>query len=100
MPRPKPINPFYVLLVLVGIVFCVTASAYGLMTFRATQADATALAADQAHPLWAMMDSYGTWALVGELVVLGICTFGAIGTDEYWAARAAREQNSAREDSA
>ena len=31
----EPVNPFYVLLVLLGIVFLVTACAYGVMAYRA-----------------------------------------------------------------
>ena len=35
MPQPsKVVNPFYVLLVLAGCAFAITASAYGVMTVR------------------------------------------------------------------
>ena len=40
----------------------------------------------------AWMDRHGNTALLAELALLGVCTFGAIGTDEYWQRRAARRQ--------
>ncbi len=85
MPRKKPVNPFYVLLVLVGIAFCVTASAYGLMTYRATHAVASV--SDRGHTLWPLFDEYGAWLLAVELALLTLFTIGAIATDEYGRSR-------------
>ena len=91
MPKKKRINPFYILLVIVGIVFTITATAYGVMTFRASQPITDQTVGDIEHPLWVLVDKYGTWALLAELAVLGICTFAAIGLDQFWSSRDERE---------
>ena len=39
MARKKPINPFYVVLVIVGTAFAITASAYGVTAMRALRTD-------------------------------------------------------------
>ena len=94
-------NPFYALLLVAGISFALTATAYGVMAFRdrnahsAVAVDTAANSAD--HPLMKWMNRHGETALMCELVFLAICTFGAIGTDDYWQRRAAatQRQNSA-----
>jgi len=40
------------------------------------------------HPLMVWMSQHGSTALLGELGILAACTFGAIGTDDYWQRRA------------
>jgi hypothetical protein len=30
------------------------------------------------------MNEHGLWLLVGELTLLALATFAAIGTDDYW----------------
>jgi hypothetical protein len=98
MPRSKKsANPFYVLLVIAGIAFALTATAYGVMAFREARPVAANTPPDagvRRHPLLAWMSEHGETALIAELAVLGVFTFGAIGTDEYWqrrdAARRAR----------
>jgi hypothetical protein len=90
----KSANPFYVLLVLAGLVFAITATAYGVMAFRearpknaAASADAH-LAENGEHPLMTWMNQHGERALLTELALLALCTFAAIGTDSYWQRRA------------
>lgn len=83
----EPINPFYLLLVAVGVVFLITAFAYGTMAWRATQpvrqtAGAMGVQADQKHPLMAFLDRHGIEALSWELAVLGGATVAAIGLDQ------------------
>jgi hypothetical protein len=91
MARKKPINPFYVLLVIVGIAFVLTACAYGVTAFRALRPNrAVAALPPQANSLTTFMDERGEKLLVAELVVLAIATVGAISTDGYWARRAER----------
>jgi hypothetical protein len=95
--KPKePFNPFYALLVLLGVIFFVTASAYGVMAFKAVQAP---VAEDVAtpHPLLVFLDQHGMQLLVVELVLLALATFGAMGTDRYWINRAERRANDARQ---
>ena len=84
-------NPFYVLLVLAGIVFFVTATTYGVMTVKglypeeqiasSVREEAKALG-DSGLMKW--MDKNGFQLLMIELGVLAACTFAAIGTDNYW----------------
>ena len=82
MPEPKPFNPFYAVLVVVGVAFVVTACAYGVMTVRGLDPHA----ADEGG-LVGLMDRHGLSILVAELVLLGVLTVLAIGTDNYWTAR-------------
>jgi H+/Cl- antiporter ClcA len=88
MPQPKPINPFYSVLIVVGIVFAITACAYGVMTVRGLDPRN----ADEGG-LIGVMDDYGIWILVGELLLLGLLTMAAIGTDEYWTRRMEASQS-------
>lgn len=92
MSRKKPSNPFYVLLIVVGCAFAVTACAYFVMTTMARDAT-TWQEADASGPLMTLMDQYGFLLMVVELVVLAILTFAAIATDEYWARKAVSAQD-------
>jgi hypothetical protein len=90
-------NPFYALLVVAGTSFALTATAYGVMAFREARpstANAGQNAAAADHPLMAWMSRHGEAALIGELAFLAVCTFGAIGTDDYWQRRAAKNTGS------
>jgi hypothetical protein len=87
----KSKNPFYVLLVIAGVLFVVTATAYCVMAFR----DARAVAAAHAqappadlHPLDRWMRQNGETALIMELAFLAVFVVGAIATDDYWQRRA------------
>ena len=86
----KSANPFYVLLVPVGIAFVITAMVFYIMTSRITVGDGTPVAE---HPLMSWMDKHGMTLLLSELALLMIATFGAIGTDTYWQRRAARSHD-------
>jgi hypothetical protein len=82
MPQSKPMNPFYVASLPVGIVFAITACAYVVMTIRgsdARQAEATGLIA--------LMEQHGLAILIGEIVILGLLTFAAIASDDFWTRR-------------
>jgi hypothetical protein len=84
----KSANPFYALLVVAGIAFVVTAAAYCVMAYREREAAMAADAPEGEHPLMVWMSQHGSTALLGELGILAACTFGAIGTDDYWQRRA------------
>lgn len=100
----EPVNPFYVLLVLLGVVFVVTTCAYGTMAWRATQpvasyearptsngaAEATAAPSDN-HPLMVLLDKHGIELLGGELLLLALATFGAMGLDSLRTRQAERQ---------
>lgn len=88
MARKKPVNPFYVLLVVVGAAFAVTACAYGVTTMRALRP--TRAAAEAPPPRSSLTDflnEHGETLLVGELLLLAVATIGAISTDGYWMRR-------------
>jgi hypothetical protein len=98
MARKKPFNPFYVLLVIAGAVFAVTACAYGITAMRALRSHRdVAEASPQATALTEFIDEYGNRLLVGELVVLAVATVGAISTDGYWTRRAAERSTSEKQ---
>lgn len=78
-------NPFYVALVLVGIAFCLTASAYGVLIYREMHGPVDAPA--DASSLLRWMGLHGEKMLVGEVLLMALTTFGAIKTDHYWQAR-------------
>ncbi len=77
----EPVNLFYVLLVLLGIVFLVTACAYGVMAYRAI----SPVVARQAepHPLTEFLDKHGVELLGGELALLAVASFAAMGLDRW-----------------
>ena len=77
--KTKIKNPFYVLLVLVGIAFVITASAYSVMAVRGTDRSESAL--PQAG-LLGFMDRHGDWLLIVEVLLLGLLTVAAMGMDE------------------
>lgn len=91
MPRnQKFANPFYGLLLVAGIAFAMTATAYGVMAFRDARPPAAGAAGNSApteHPLMAWMSRHGEKTLMAELTLLAVFTFGAIGTDDYWQRR-------------
>jgi putative exporter of polyketide antibiotics len=92
----KFVNPFYSLLLAAGIAFALTATAYVVMSFRDVQAARVHLAQEREpsdiphadHPLMLWMREHGEATLLTELGLLALCTFGAIGTDDYWQRRA------------
>ena len=84
MPKPKRKNPFYVALLVVGTLFAVTACAYTATTVRGMS---PLPHHDSAGDTF--FGKYGFTIMVVELAVLGVLTFAAILTDDYWTAPAA-----------
>jgi hypothetical protein len=79
VPKSKlPANPFYVLVVVVGVAFTITACAYGTMAYRA-------IASTEAPTsgLMVFLDRHGVQVLAVELVILGAATMGAIWLDQF-----------------
>ena len=89
MTRSKKFaNPFYGLLLVAGIAFAITATAYGVMAFRDRDTAASVTSATtEEHPLMTWMSEHGERALIGELAALAVLTVGAIATDDYWQRR-------------
>ena len=77
--RPKRVNPFSVLLGIVGIAFTLTAACFCLFVLRGVRPE-TARSAP--HLLERVIDRWGTTALVVELVALAVATVGSIAYDE------------------
>ncbi|MGD9646401.1 MAG: hypothetical protein AB7U73_11870 [Pirellulales bacterium] len=82
-------NPFYVLLIGAGIVFSVTACAYGLMAFRALRMGAPQVEAAGQGGLLVFLDQHGGLVMGIELAVLAVFTFSAMALDS---ARSRHEQ--------
>lgn len=72
-------NPFYAALLVLGIVFVITACLYGVMMVQTMQSGGL-----PPTGVIAWMEANGTWLLGIETLLLGGLTFGAIGTDGYW----------------
>jgi hypothetical protein len=73
-------NPFYVLLMVAGVVFTITMCAYAVMTIqlgRATEPPPT-------EGLVWFLSEHGLTTIIVELVLLALATVLAISTDEYW----------------
>jgi hypothetical protein len=90
----KSSNPFYAVLILAGLAFVVTAAAYGVMATRESRAAVSGEPVEE-HALMKWMHDHGDAALLCELAILGVATFAAIGTDDYWQRRAAERQRQA-----
>jgi hypothetical protein len=98
MSKQKAIqNPFFILLLVAGTVFAVTACAYGVMAVQALRtAAADSSTSDQdyvsdssdvnlnSHPLVQWLGEHGATLMLIELAVLAVLTFAAIGTDHWW----------------
>ena len=80
MSKPQTTtNPFYILLLIVGVAFAITACAYGVMIVQSMKP------LPISSPLLTWLQQWGTIALSVELGLLAICMFGAFATDSYWA---------------
>jgi hypothetical protein len=93
-------NPFYVLTLVVGTAFLITCFAYSVMTVNEMDPyGAPAESISRNSNLIRFLKVYGLHLLVTELVLLAICTFAAIGTDDFWHKRAERSQKQSEPDS-
>ena len=92
MSTKKWKNPFYVLLIPVGAAFCITGFAYGLLAFEEVNTGAMIRSTDDSsaegiqpeHPLHSWLRAHGSTAILAELAILAVLTFGAIATDSWW----------------
>ena len=75
-----PVNPFYVLVVVFGVVFVITACAYGTMAYRAIAPAVDAQARNEG--LMGFLDRFGVQLLGVELAVLGAASLGAMWLDQ------------------
>lgn len=80
----KKTNPFYVALLVVGIVFGITACAYGVMTVKMLRPEGADEVRSAGSGLLFFLDQHGFKVLGVELAVLAALTVAAISTDDYW----------------
>ena len=80
----KRTNPFYPLLVVVGLLFSLTACSYGVLIVNMLQPSRAAEIRETQEGFFVWLDRYGTQLLMLELAFLAIFTFAAISTDGYW----------------
>jgi hypothetical protein len=83
MPSTKRRNPFYVMLVPLGVAFVVSAFAYYVMAFQSVNPVRDA-AGSQAHPLFKWLRAHGDTVMLVELAGLAVLTVAAIATDHIW----------------
>jgi hypothetical protein len=81
------VNPFYVLLVLIGIAFTLTACAYGVMAFKVVRTRERAADQPAGAAMLTYLDEHGAKLMAIELALLGLCTAAAMATDRYWIRR-------------
>lgn len=89
--QSKPTNPFYVVLLIAGVFFVVTACSYLVMTIKGRDASLGAREDPSSKRFVEIVERYGFAALMVELGVLAGATFAAIATDEYATRRQERE---------
>ncbi|MBC8354784.1 MAG: hypothetical protein H8E66_22620 [Planctomycetes bacterium] len=86
--QPKPTNPFYIVLLIAGVLFVVTACSYFVMTIKGRDASFGGREDPSSKRFVEIVDRYGFAALMIELGVLAGATIAAMATDEYWTRRA------------
>lgn len=86
--KAKPFNPFYPMLVAVGLAFSITACAYGVMTVKLLDPIGAEEVRQADTGLLPFLDRHGMTLLLSELAALAVLTVAAIGTDDYWTRRA------------
>ncbi|MBP63613.1 MAG: hypothetical protein CMJ62_18980 [Planctomycetaceae bacterium] len=79
-PIKNRVNPFYVLAIIVGVLFSVTACAYVVMTVRQLNSPGSL----ETNELMQWVDQHGLTAFVTELAVLAVATLAAIASDRMW----------------
>jgi hypothetical protein len=86
MAKKRPFaNPFYALLLVVGVAFLLTATSYGVMAFRDVRGRP---AAESGSGLMLFLDRHGGLLMAGELAILVVASLLAMATDGYWTRRA------------
>ena len=92
----KPVNPFYVALIILGTLFAITACAYGVMmlvTIREGDIPTTAATPlSEQHPMMLFMDRHGFHLLLWELGLLALAIMLAMTTDTIRERRAAARE--------
>ena len=85
--RKQTANPFYYVLLVVGVTFALTACAYSVMTVHKMEPSPTPAGSTAGTWIIEFMDDHGATTMITELVVLAVATGAAIGTDRIRARR-------------
>ena len=83
MAKIKRGNPFYALLVIVGMTFTLTACAYGVMTVRGIHPELAPPTSDSGEGLMHFLDKQGFSLLMWQIGILAFLTVAAMVTDSY-----------------
>ena len=80
--RKEPLNPFYVILVIIGVAFVVTACAFTLLLL---QQNRTTAAGEffTSNPLMRLVRDRGMTIMAMEVALLGIASLGAMWLDSH-----------------
>ncbi|MEX0978345.1 MAG: hypothetical protein WDZ48_05820 [Pirellulales bacterium] len=93
MAKPtEPFNPFYVLVIALGVAFAVTTFAYGTMAYRATAPAAAEI--DRGPGLMSLVDRHGVRTMGVELGLLGGAGFAAMWLDRLRARKTEADESS------
>lgn len=84
-------NPFYVLLMVTGVIFTITMCAYMVMTLQLGHQGGRNEPAQGS--LVDILQNHGLTMIIVEIVVLAVCTVAAIATDEYWTGESAENKD-------
>jgi hypothetical protein len=82
--RRKSINPFYLLLMVAGTAFALTACAYGVMSVKMLNPAGVGSESESRQFFVRFMDEHGATIMLAEIAVLAVCTVLAMATDGYW----------------
>ena len=98
--RRQPMKPFYVLLIVTGLAFAITACGFGVMTFTDVQGPGilgvtgnAAADSGKEHPLFRFLDQYGMQLMLVELALLAVATVGCIAADTWYERRQVLEDS-------
>ena len=80
--RTKSSDWGYLLIVIAGFLFVITAISYMMLMMRQQEIGPEGTSAVANHPLLLFLDQYGLGLLVGELIVLAVVTIGVIWRDD------------------
>jgi len=86
--KKKQFNPFYAALIIIGVIFAVTATGYGVMTVKKLNIDRVDQAAAEGG-INGFLDRYGFATMMIELGCLAVVTVAAMILDEARDRRAA-----------
>ncbi len=81
MARKQPINPFYLLAMLFGVAFTITACAYGLMMLKSIRPEGLPREGEPGAGLMDLLRQNGTTLLAIELAGLAVFSIAAIYLD-------------------